>query len=173
MYNKLKSPLRHTLSIAVVVGSGMTIADHPANAQSVLDRPLQTLEFTVLSGDNDLRRGGYAVITQNFNWRYSRICRVSGCGDKKVILRGGIANNKPKTVEMRMHPGTTLRHLSTVELEVNRGGGFGGGISGDNWNVNRVAVVAKFADDPRGRGELIMIENGRPLIRFPGSRWRP
>ena len=164
----LKTVARTLTSTAILLAA-ISATTNTVNAQSVLDRPVSSLKFTVITGNDDMRRGGYAIINQKFNARYDRFCRGSGCGNRWVRLSGGLRDNTSKTVSMRMKRGTTLRHFSSLEIYVNRDGGFGGGLSGDNWNVNRVVVQAVFADDP-GRSVPIMFKNGSPrLKRFTGD----
>lgn len=154
-----------TIATAATIVVALAATTNVSQAQ-FLDLPISELRFHVITGEDDMRRGGYAIIRQKFKLHSSHICGGSRCGDRLVRLSGGIPEGQPRTVRMSMKNGTTLRHLGSFRIEVNRGGGFGGGIGGDNWNVRRVAVTAHFVD---GRSKIIFFEEGRPVKRFTGQ----
>jgi hypothetical protein len=79
-----------------------------------------------------------------------------------VNNRGRWINNYCETVTLKLRTPVKLEDIACLELQTT----FGGGIGGDNWNMDAVRIMAIVG----GRGErLIFEQSGTPLQRFDGN----
>src|SRR5262245_13925318 len=92
-----------------------------------------------------------------------------------VLLRGGPpirfnnvnegkrwGNNSTHTVSRDLPANLKFEDLIGVRLETT----FGGGVGGDNWNLNRLVVTARIGDQSR----RLFQNSGNPLVRFTGDK---
>lgn len=70
--------------------------------------------------------------------------------------------NYAQTIPLRLPGAIPLQDITGLTLETR----FGGGIGGDNWNVDHLRVEAVL---PEGR-HLLYAGSGSPLVRFTGER---
>lgn len=70
-------------------------------------------------------------------------------------------DNYTENVPLTLRRAAPLSQIKCVMLQTT----FGGGIGGDNWNVDLLRVVAKSSDQER----VVFAQTGRPLVRFDGN----
>jgi hypothetical protein len=79
-----------------------------------------------------------------------------------VNRSGRWINNYTETVKIKLNKPMKLEEIDSIELQST----FGGGIGGDNWNLDQVRVIAAIG----GAGELeVASQAGSPLVRFDGN----
>ena len=133
-------------------------------AHADVGKEILQLRTTIVTGGDDLRGGtgpndncdvtltfgtGASITVQNINdgahWN----------------------NNETHTAVLPLPAGTGAGNITRFDLHTQ----FGGGLSGDNWNVNHVTLVAsllpKIVAPPVVR--TLINSSGNPLIRFTGS----
>ena len=113
------------------------------------------LLVTIHTGNDDLRGG---------NDNATAVIRVRGLPPvQQRNINGGRRwiGNYDQTVRIALPRAVPLEDLVDLTLTTQ----FGGGICGDNWNVDRVRVVAVTGD---GERELANV-SGSPLVRFTGK----
>ena len=95
------------------------------------------LNLTITTGGDDLRGGGGAGDNCDviLKLRSGRISRTSN-----VNRNSRWNNNESHTVQLSFPPGTRAGDVIELTLHTQ----FGGGIGGDNWNVNRVVLEADW-----------------------------
>src|SRR5262249_38867552 len=123
----------------------------------VIAQPAQknTLIVEFITGGDDLRGGNDNV-------------------NLKALLRGGAAirfnnvnegkrwgNNSTHTVSRDLPANLKFEDIIGVRLETT----FGGGVGGDNWNLNRLVVKALIG----GQERQLFDKGGNPLVRFTGN----
>ena len=136
----------------VVVATAPTATPPPAAATGLTTRELL---LTIHTGADDLRGG---------NDNVNATVRFRGHPPlHKRNLNGGRhwIGNYDQTVRVRLPRAVALEDIVDLTLTTQ----FGGGIGGDNWNVDRVRVVALTPD---GERELANV-GGTPLVRFTGQ----
>jgi hypothetical protein len=115
----------HDLSVPVSIPAGMG------------NDALESLELLVVTGGDNLNSGSAANAT----------AEVTGA---QAIATDGInqgaewGNNTEHAVLLQFPHGIEASQLTSIELSTN----FGGGLSGDNWNVNGVIVKAALGPPP-------------------------
>ena len=136
--------------------------------RTVTDARATEIQIVVQTGGDDLRGGGNsgdnADVTLNF------------AGGSKVttnINRGRSWENGQTHAVVLALPAPAPRVSDITGLDITTH--FGGGISGDNWNVDKVALVVSF---PLGSATKVptpivvhqwLDASGGPLVRFTGS----
>lgn len=113
------------------------------------------LLLTIHTGGDDLRGG---------NDNVNAVIRFRGHPPlRKRNLNGGRRwiDNYDQTIRIRLPQATALEDIVDLTLTTD----FGGGIGGDNWNVDRVRVVALTS---AGEKQLADVR-GTPLVRFTGQ----
>lgn len=114
-----------------------------------------TLTFQVTTGGDDLRGGN-----DNVHLRaYDNNGRLVGSVDNANGLQR-LADHTSRSMNLRLEPGVRWQDIGAVELVTT----LGGGVGGDNWNVDRLRVT------PAGDHRRVLFEaEGRPLFRFTGE----
>jgi hypothetical protein len=98
-------------------------------------KPIQRLQLTVTTGSDDLRGGGNAsdnadVILSLSNGQKITINNINQGQDW--------GNNSVNTVTLAIPSGLQAGQVTSLDLHTQ----FGGGLGGDNWNVNGLRLVA-------------------------------
>lgn len=129
----------------------------PAIPSAVLpaDGLVRLLEVEITTGGDDLRGGNDNVhliinFTDGRSETYENINRSARWID-----------NYCATVPITLRTPVTLNRIRSVSLKTT----FGGGIGGDNWNVNGLLINAKEG----GKGCQVYLNTGSPLVRFDGN----
>lgn len=120
--------------------------------------PPRELLLTLRTGGDDLRGG---------NDNVNAVVLLAGGRELRFdnVNRGRRwINDSERTVSVELPAGTAWASVKGVRLETT----FGGGIGGDNWNLDRITVERR---DGSGRATL-MTRAGAPLVRFTGDRKR-
>ena len=128
----------------------------PAVVPAATGQATRELLLTIHTGSDDLRGG---------NDNADVTLRVRGLPPvHQRNINGGRRwlGNYDQTVRIGLPRAVPLEDL----LDLTLGTRFGGGIGGDNWNVDRVRVVALTADGERELADV----SGSPLVRFTGQR---
>lgn len=114
-----------------------------------------SLRFQVGTGGDDLRGGN-----DNVHLRaYDNDGRLVGSVDN-ANGRQRLADHTSRSMNLRLQEGVRWQDVAAVELVTT----FGGGIGGDNWNLESLRVTP--AHDTR----IVLFEGqGRPLFRFTGE----
>ena len=137
-----------------------TVAAAPAD----VDKPIEQLRVVIVTGGDDLRGGS------------------DNC-DAVVMLSSGATltipninsnqhwnNDETHTAVIPLPPDVTAGSITRFGLHTQ----FTGGISGDNWNVNSVTLIAALLPAPVVAPQQPIVQNlidasGNPLVRFTGS----
>lgn len=136
-----------------VVAVASPSAKKPATAATGL--ATRELLLTIHTGADDLRGGSDNVNAMiRFRGRPPLHQRNLNGGRRWI-------GNHDQTVRIRLPQAVPLEDIEELALTTQ----FGGGIGGDNWNVDRVRVVA-LTD--QGERELANVA-GSPLVRFTGQ----
>ena len=143
-----------------VAQRGVVRATSP-NPILTIPRPAATgittreLLLTIHTGGDDLR-GGNDNVDATIRFRDSPPLR-------RRNLNGGRRwiDNYDQTVRIRLPQEVALEDILDLTLTTR----FGGGIGGDNWNVDRVRVVALTGDGEKQLADV----RGTPLVRFTGQ----
>lgn len=112
-----------------------------------------TLKF--VTGGDDLRGGNdnvHAIVILR-SGRQIRFDNVNG-GRRWI-------DNSSQTVGRSLPDGVSISEIAAIRLETT----FGGGMGGDNWNLDEFTVTGIAGGVPR----QLFTANGRPLFRFTGS----
>ncbi len=146
----------HTLTLSV-----------PANRVSTAARATQAM-IVIQTGSDDIRGGrnpgDNANVTLNFR---------GGATTTANVNRGrSWENGESHAVTLTLpSPAPSLDDITGVTINTQ----FGGGISGDNWNVDKVALVLSFPNGsathapPQIVTHTWLDTSGNPLVRFTGS----
>jgi hypothetical protein len=135
----------------------------PANRLVTSARATE-VQLWIQTGGDDLRGGSVANVTLKFAGGSTVTSNISG---------GREWGNGQTHIARLTLPATPLRvqDIEGVTITTN----FGGGISGDNWNVNNVALLVGFptGNTTSAPPPIVIHEwldkSGGPLIRFTGS----
>lgn len=136
----------------VVIATSPTTARPPAAATGLTTRELL---LTIHTGADDLR-GGNDNVNAMIRFRGHPPLHRRNLNDGRHWI-----GDYDQTVRIRLPQAVALEDIRDLTLTTQ----FGGGIGGDNWNVDRVRVVA-LTD--RGERELANVD-GKPLVRFTGQ----
>ncbi len=120
------------------------------------DNLIRELQVEIKTGGDDLRGG-------NDNC-HIRVHYKDGTKDDYLNVNRGARwiDNYCETVLITLRKPATRANITGISLITT----FGGGIGGDNWNVDNIYVVARSGSE----GALsVCNENGAPLIRFDGN----
>jgi hypothetical protein len=146
----------HTLNLVV-----------PASRVVTAVRATQVL-MAVQTGDDDLRGGSNASDNANVTLTFA--------GGSVVTTNVNTGKNwkNGTTHSFRLNLPATAPPVSSITgVSINTA--FGGGLSGDNWNVNKVALLVSFpAGSPTNTPPQTVVHtwldsSGNPLVRFTGS----
>jgi len=130
------------------------------------DALLKQAILVIQTGDDDLRRDSSADATLRF---------VGGQVVMTNINQGSLWDNgTTHSVMLIPSPAPRVSDITDVTISTH----LGGGISGDNWNVDKVALVVSYpagstTTGPTPAPPIVhdwLIASGLPLIRFTGQR---
>lgn len=148
-------------AIARVLASRRVVANMPI----VLKTPVKAkpaklttreLRVTIWTGNDDLR-GGNDNVDLIVGFRGRSPMRLENVNRGRRWL-----GNYDQTIPIRLRGDVPLDDLVDLSLSTR----FGGGLFGDNWNVDGLTVVAVTAE-----GEKTLYEKrGAPLVRFTGEK---
>lgn len=111
--------------------------------------------LTIHTGGDDLR-GGNDNVNAVIRFRgHPPLHRRNLNGGRRWI------DNYDQTIRIRLPQDVALEDILNLTLTTQ----FGGGIGGDNWNVDRVRVVAVTGDGEKQLADV----RGTPLVRFTGQ----
>ena len=119
------------------------------------DGKVHELLVEICTGNDDLRGGNDNVhLTVNFS---------DGTSETFLNINGQARwiDNYVETVPLRLKNPKPLSQIVSVTFKTT----FGGGIGGDNWNVNEIRVIACGY----GINQNVINKSGRPLVRFDGN----
>ena len=136
--------------------------------RTVTDARATQVQIWIQTGGDDLRGGGNASDNADVTLTF-----VGGSTLTRNINAGREWGNGQTHIAVLSLPATAPRvsDIQSVTLATH----FGGGLSGDNWNVNKVALMVGF---PTGSAttqptptviHTWLDKSGGPLIRFTGS----
>lgn len=120
------------------------------------DGKVHELVLEIRTGGDDLRGGNDNV---NVN-----VVLKNGTREKHPNVNNGgrWIGNYCETVTLRMRNPVKLDEIDCIEVQTT----FGGGIGGDNWNMDHLRIMANIG----GQGERQIFEqSGSPLQRFDGN----
>lgn len=157
LLSKAGSPLFRFTGDAKVFMLMFPVAVTISKAGIVLapDNKVHELLLEVGTGGDDLRGGNDNVnVTINFaDGTYQTINNIN-----KSNNWGG---NSTKYVTLPLTRFVALGQIKNIVLKTT----FGGGIGGDNWNLDYLKVTAKGG----GIDQQIYLQQGHPLVRFDGN----
>ena len=128
-------------------------------------RQILQLRAVIVTGGDDLRAGSgpndncNVVLTMN-----------NGATITILNVNNGLHWNNGEThiVALPLPAGTAAGNITKIGLHTQ----FGGGLSGDNWNVNSVTLIASLlakSVTPPPIVRTLINATGNPLVRFTGS----
>jgi hypothetical protein len=151
-----------------LTGSVHTLDLSVPPARVTTDAPATQVQVVIQTGSDDLRGGGApgenANVTLNF----------AGGSTTTVSVNGGRnwGNGETHAALLTLPtPAPRVSDITGVTISTQ----FGGGPSGDNWNIDKVALVVSFptASTTQGPVPVIVHEwldaSGGPLVRFTGN----
>ena len=146
-------------------GSVHDWSSHVNVASTDAGRQILQLRAVIVTGSDDLRGGSGA--TDNCN---ATVTLNSGATLTILNINDGLHWNNGEThvVALPLPPGTTAGMITQFGLHTQ----FGGGLSGDNWNVNQVQLIASLLGQPTVPPPVVRTwinSTGNPLVRFTGS----
>lgn len=120
-----------------------------------ISSPPNELMAKFVTGDDDLRGGNdnvhlFLLLRGRAPLRFDN---VNG-GNRWI-------DNSSQTVSLPLPDTVRFEDIEGVQLETT----FGGGLGGDNWNLDTLVVTARLA----GTAKTVLSRNGRPLFRFTGN----
>ena len=135
----------------------ITINSTPPSHVTTPGTPLvKTLDLEFITGGDDLR-GGNDNLNVTIHYADGRTQVV-----ENVNAGHRWGNNSTHNVMVNL-----LRPVAPTEIKgLTLGTTFGGGIGGDNWNLQRLAVISEESDNSHIR---MYDRSGNPLKRFTGS----
>lgn len=122
---------------------------------AIADRPNEVIVQFVTGGD-DLR-GGNDNVHLVLLLRSGRTIRFENINDRRRWI-----DNSSQTVTRSLPSGMRPEDIVGVRLETT----FGGGIGGDNWNLDRIQVRVRL----NGTNQTLFDQSGAPLVRFTGDQ---
>jgi hypothetical protein len=174
-------PPAGSLAQTWVLGQGQPLFEFTGQAHTLTlgmpasrvttDASLTQAILVVQTGDDDLRGGGNPGDNANVTLGLAGGSQVVATN---VNQSGHWANNTTHSVVIpNIPPATKVSDISSVTISTN----FGGGLGGDNWKVNSVALVVSYPSGSVTSGPIPpapvvhdwLIRSELPLIRFTGS----
>ena len=133
------------------------IADYTPARPPAIARPSREVLVSLRTGNDDLRGGNdnLHLVLLGASGREHRA--------QNVNYRKRWVNNSTNEVSIALPEGWSPEELRGLRVETT----FGGGIGGDNWNLD--GITARYVD-ASGRRELLPAQSGAPLQRFTGSK---
>lgn len=108
------------------------------------------------TGNDDLR-GGNDNVHVSLLLRSGKQIRFENVNGRKRWI-----DRSSQTVSRSIPSTLQVTDISSIKLETTLGGGMGG----DNWNLNRLCVKARL----NGTSHLLLDRSGNPLYRFTGDK---
>lgn len=128
----------------------------PASGAGVATGAFVALDFTIRTGGDDLRGG-------NDNAFVIAVLRDGRRLEAPFNGRDRLPNGSQRTARLNLPPGVTAADLAALGVRAT----LGGGIGGDNWNVDALSVSGVAAS---GALTSVMARSGGPLVRLTGDR---
>jgi hypothetical protein len=120
------------------------------------DGKVHELVLEIRTGGDDLRGG-------NDNLNVHVTMRNGNRETYTNVNKGGRwIGNYTETVPLKLRTPIQLEDIASVDLQTT----FGGGLFGDNWNMDTLRIVAKIGG---ASDRLIFERSGSPLQRFDGN----
>jgi hypothetical protein len=138
-------------------------------ARTVSNAPATQVQIWIQTGGDDLRGGDHAADNANVTLNF-----VGGTSLTSNINGGREWGNGQTHVAVLTLPPTAphVQDIQSVTIATH----FGGGIAGDNWNVDRIALLVSFpTGSPSWQTQPTAIvhewlnASGGPLVRFTGG----
>ncbi len=128
----------------------------PSSAPTPKDGLVRELILEIRTGGDDLR-GGNDNVHATINFR-------TGAPQKELNINGRRRwiDNYMQTVSILLKRPVPVAEIARVDLTTT----FGGGIGGDNWNIDSFKVTARGG----GVNQILHQSSGTPLFRFTGDR---
>jgi hypothetical protein len=145
---------RHDLSVDIPRQSQSSAPSDPCPDN---DQPISSLELLVATGNDDLRGGGNPGDNADVSLH---LANGSSISLSNINHSGTWAGWTENLVWIPVLPGT-LRAGDIKSLSLHTG--FGGGIGGDNWNVQRLQLRATYPPPP-GPPPVLSVERPPGLI---------
>lgn len=125
------------------------------NAVLPNDGLVRVLNIEIRTGGDDLRGGNDNV--------HAIVKYMDGTSDRyeNINLRQRWINNYCETVTLNLRKPAKLNQIRSVSFQTT----FGGGIGGDNWNVDGIMIIAKEGSNER----WVFNQAGTPIVRFDGN----
>lgn len=119
------------------------------------DGLVRVFNIEIRTGGDDLRGGNDNV--------HAIVNYTDGTADKyeNINLRQRWINNYCETVTLNLRKPAKLNQIRSISFQTT----FGGGIGGDNWNVDGIMIVAKEGNNER----WVYNRGGMPIVRFDGN----
>jgi hypothetical protein len=125
------------------------------SATTPVDPAVSQLEVTIRTGADDLRGG-------NDNAYIFAILRDRSRIEAPFNDRARLADRSSRTAILTLPPGISMSQIQRFGVRATLGGGLGG----DNWNIDALTVRAMSS---RG-AQTILEQSGAPLVRLTGDR---
>jgi hypothetical protein len=123
----------------------------------------------IQTGDDDLRGGSNASDNANVTLSFAGGSTVTNNVNMGKNWKNGTTHSFRLNLPAHAPP---ISSITGITLSTN----FGGGLSGDNWNVNKVAMIVSFpigssttSPPPPPTTHTWLNASGNPLVRFTGS----
>jgi hypothetical protein len=149
-------------------GSVHTLALGVPSARVVTNAPVTQAQIVIKTGGDDLRGGSNAGDNATVTLNYAG----GGTATTANVNAGrSWENGETHAVILNLLPGKLVSQISGATITTH----FGGGIGGDNWNVDKVALIVSFASGSTTVTPTPIVVHqwldvsGGPLIRFTGS----
>lgn len=140
---------------------------HVPAARAVTDARATEVQLVIQTGGDDLRAGRNAGDNANATLTFVGGSRTT----YDINRRRSWENGETHAVRLMLpSPAPRVSDITGVTISTR----FGGGIGGDNWNVDKVALVVSYPALSRVRRPLPVIvhtwldASGAPLVRFTG-----
>ncbi len=133
-----------------------SVASTPVTPVANTNPAISYLLITCHTGGDDLRGGkdNLNIAVRNKAGQVQTTNNVNGSNKW--------GNNTAHTVRVAVPAGTRMSDLSRVQLTTT----FSGGWNGDNWNLDRLTIIAVAG----GQKKQVYSKLGRPLHRFTGDK---
>jgi hypothetical protein len=151
-------------------GQAHTLSLGMPTSRVTTDASLTQAILVVQTGDDDLRGGGNPGDNADVSLSF-----VGGGQVVTANVNQGArwANHTTHSVPLNIPPAAKVSDISSVSISTN----FGGGLGGDNWKVDSIALVLSFPSGSSTSGPIPpppvvhdwLIRSELPLIRFTGS----
>lgn len=154
-YYYLEDPSCNWLTYFVDKKCNASTPPRIANVVLPNDGLVRVFNIEIRTGGDDLRGGNDNV--------HAIVNYTDGTSDKyeNINLRQRWINNYCETVTLNLRKPAKLNQIRSISFQTT----FGGGIGGDNWNVDGIMIVAKEGNSER----WVFNQVAYPIVRFDGN----